>query len=419
MDFREYVPVGNVMSWNNGVLYITDPTNNFIYTSVEGRPLDFVVNVINTLPVSSPIAPPYDPYGNNLIPPGPYFVQLGGGDATTTAYSVGVGGITTLAPLSSGGIIVGAAGAIFSVTQNMTPNAPTTFGEYQYVRTFLFNANCLSDRALINSIGDTRFIDITGIRSFNAVESYQTEGRNSPFSATIQSIFGPDANTINQDPLYASSILYNNYELYSVMTILGPAIAKYDTINSCWVSFDLQQVPGKRIKKFVALQINVLALFCITEDDKCYQLYASLTETSAGSFRTVGVTSNLLYANYNIKMNNPENEVKLMETRVIVNKVTETCNVSLTPFVDNRVGQDGKITKTVNYQEPAIIYEDPTMLPDVNTQLSNILFPTPRIRQGWKVFGVISWTEGTITQFSMSLENLTPMNPPTSQLVVT
>jgi len=50
-------------------------------------------------------------------------------------------------------------------------------------------------------------------------------------------------------------------------------------------------------------------------------------------------------------------------------------------------------------------------LPDIGTQLTNILFSFPNCQQGWKVFCLISWTGGVLTQFSYELEDLTPMNP--------
>lgn len=394
-DQREYVPIGNCMTWDNGVLYITSQDLNFIYPSVSGRPLDFVRNVTNALPQ------------------GPGYILTGGGDATTTSYSVGVGGISCIRPLSSGGIFVSASGANFAVTQNTTPNAPTEFGEYTFIRTFLFSAFCLSDRAIIDSIGDTRFIDLSGIRSFNAVEQVQNEGRNSVFSNTIQGAI----NGIIQDATVCSATYFDNYELYSVMTIFGAAIIKYDTVNMCWVSFDIQQVPGKRIKQFAPLQINVLALFAITEDDKVFQLYASPTQFDTGVVRSVGVCSNILYANIDIKMNNPKMEVKLNSVRIILNKLTEDSNITMSAFCNNRL-VSGPSTKLITYEAPAATYVDPYVLPDVNTQLSNVMFNTPSVKQGWKVFVQLSWTGGVITQYSMELDNLTPQNPLNSQTLI-
>ena len=416
MDYREYVPIGNCMAWSNGQLFVVDPTLSFIYESVEGRPLDFVINVVNTLPTSSVNPPPYVPQGIT-IPAGPYYTQLPGGNAQTTAYSVGVGGISCIRPITTGGIFVSASGANFSVIQNMTPNAPTVFGQYTFIRTFLFSAFCLSDRAIIDTLGDTRFIDLGGIRSFNAVASLQNEGRNSVFSNTIQAAFGISPSAIIQDATNVAAVLYDNYEIYSVSTIFGAAYAKFDTVNGVWVSFDIQQTPGKRIKQFAALQINVLALFGITEDDNVYQLYASPTEEDIGVFRTVGVCSTMLYANYNIKMNNPSMEIKPQKVRVILNKITEDCSITLSTFVDNRI-VDGPTSKSITYEEPITTVSDIYTLPDVNTQLSNVLFPTPDVEQGWKTFGVISWTDGVITQYSFELENLTPQNPLNSQGLV-
>jgi hypothetical protein len=416
MDYREYVPIGNCMAWSNGQLFVVDPTFNFIYQSVIGRPLDFVVNVTNALPNSSATRPPYIPPGVT-IPSGPYFTQLPGGPASTTSYSVGVGGISCIRPMTTGGIFVSASGANFNVSQNQTPNAPTTFGQYTFNRVFLFNAFCLSDRAILDTLGDTRFIDLGGIRSFNAIASFQNEGRNSVFSNSIQAVFGISPNAIIQDPANVACVLYDNYELYSVETIFGAAIAKFDTVNGVWTSFDIEQTPGKRIKQFAALQINVLALFGITEDDKVYQFYASATEEDTGLFRTVGICSTLLYANYDIKMNNPNSEIKPQKLRIIMNKITENCEVTASVYVNNCITA-GPTTKKITYQSPAITIDDEYTLPDVNTQLTNVLFPLPNVNQGWKTFGVISWTDGVITQYSMELENLTPQNPLSSQGLV-
>jgi len=216
-DSREYVPIGNAMAFVNGILYIAGQDSISIYRSVSGRPLDFVVNV-NT-------------DGSR------------GGDATTTSYSVGVGGITCLRAMSNNTLFVAASNANFSVAQNTQPGAVTEFGEPTFIRTFLFNATCVDDRCIIDTLGDTRFIANSGIRSFNAVQQTQNEGRNEPFSATIQRAFrlSPNA-TLIQTPGSAAAILYDDYELYAVNTVFGAVIAVYDTLSACWSGCD-QQVP--------------------------------------------------------------------------------------------------------------------------------------------------------------------------------
>ena len=397
-DQREYVPVGNCMTWDDGILYVVSQDLQTIYRSVSGRSLDFVVNVVNTLPVASA------------------FKQVGGGDATTTSTSVGVGNISCIRNLSSGGIFVSASGANFSLIPNKTPGAVTVFGEYTFIRTFLFNAFCLSDRAIIDSQGDTKFIDLGGVRSFNAVEQLQNEGRNSPFSSQIQPIFsifksGKPIATIVQNGSISAAGYFDNYEVYGMQTLFGPALCKYDTVNSCWCSIDLEQLDSESPLQFVAMQIDVLALFAITTNNRLFQLYASTTKQDTGVFRSVGVCSNLLYANYNVKMNNPDKEVKLVNARLILNKITEDCTASCIPFINNRVYDEGAITKVITYEEPSKPYSDPYTLPDVDTQLTNILFPTPNAAQGWKAFCQFSWTGGVVTQYSMELTEMTPINP--------
>ena len=427
LDNREYVPVGNAMCWENGILYLVSQDYNYIYRSVSGRPLDFVVNVVNTLATNATNVTLVYPLASASLPSGqayttledfngvqiPPFTQIPGGDATTTSYSVGVGGITCLRPLSSGGIFVAAQSANFQVTLNTTPNAPTIFGEYTFIRTFLFNANCLSDRAIFDSNGDTRFIDLTGVRSFNAIEQLQNEGRNSSFTATIQGAFG----SLIQDPTAVAGILFNNYELYAVNTIFGPAIAKYDTINNCWTSFEIGQTGGKLVKILIKIELDVQAVYAITVDNQIYRLYAG-PNSAVAIVRTVGVCASILYANTNLKMNNPENEIKLLKCRVILNNITEDGTLSFTPYINNRVTKQGTTVKNVTFVEPANISNNITDLPDVNTQLNNILFPTPNNEQGWKLFGIFSWNVGSITQFMMENQDVQPDNSISSRGVV-
>jgi hypothetical protein len=428
MDNREYVPIGNSMTWDDGTLFITSQDTNFIYRSVSGRPLDFVVNVTNVLATNAaPVVLAYPTTTGiqelNGITIAPY-TQVAGGDAQSTSYSVGVGGITCLRQQSSGGIFVAASNANFNVSKNKTPGAPTLFGEYTFIRTFLFNANCLSDRAIFDTTGDTRFIDLTGVRSFNAVEQEQNEGRNSVFTNSISAAF----KGLIQDPNNVAGILYDNYELYAVQTIFGPAIAKYDTINNCWTSFEIMQTGGKLVKILAKIELAVQALFAVTQDDRVFQLYKGPILATA-TVRTVGVCSSVLYANTNLKMNNPENEIQLHKCRVVMNNIVAPLDpvtglpnltlpagsISFTPYINNRVTKEGPIPKTIFYEEPAVISSNNTDLPDVNTQLCNICFATPNCEQGWKLFGIFTWTGGSITQFMMQMEDIEPENSMSSR----
>ncbi len=393
-DQREYVPIGNCMAWTDGILYVVSQDFSQIYRSVSGRPLDFVVNVSNLL-VTTP------------------WKQVGGGDASTTAYSVGVGGITCIRPLSTGGIFVSASGANFAVTLDKSNVALKIFGEFTFDRAFLFASNCLSDRVIFDSVGDTRFIELTGIKSFNAIKQSTNEGNNSPFSATIHGAFGPDENPIIQDSAKAAAVLFNDYELYSVNTIFGPVIAKFDTLNNCWTSFDKQQTGGKAVKIFAKIELSILRVFAITEDDRLFTLYIG-PETTTPYFRTGGICFSVLYGGRGLKIANPRVELKMLRTRVILNKITKDCTCTFTPFADNRLGQS-PIQQKITYEVPNPVSSDPLALQDVNTQLSNLVYPTPDIKQAWKYFGTFSWSGGSFVQFSMEMDELTPNLPNTTE----
>ncbi len=328
IDKREYVPIGNAMAWVDGILYVTAPNFISILRSVSGRPLDFVVAVGID--------------GEKI------------GDAYATAYSVGVGGITALRQMSNGALFVAASNANFIVSKNMTQNAPTIFGEYTFIRTFLFNATCLSDRVIFDSLGDTRFVDLTGVRSFNAIQQEQNEGRNSAFTATIQAAFlqrtGNVFTSLIQDSTKSAAILYDNYELYAVQTIFGAAIAVYDTINQCWSSFDVEQTGGKKIKIFAKIELSIQRLYAITEDDRLYTLYIG-PGTNTCKLRPISACPSLVQSTDG-KPVTPKGEIKLTDVRCVFNRITENTVVMVTPYVNNRVA-DRTQNKVIQYIPPS------------------------------------------------------------------
>ena len=377
-DSREYVPIGNAMAWVDGKLYVTSKDFNSIYHSVSGRPLDFVVNV--------------NVDGSK------------GGDATTTSYSVGIGGISTLRATQDGSLFVGAGGSNFMVSKNMNPNAPTLFGEYTFVRKFLFEATCLNDRCIIDSLGDTRFIDLTGVRSFNAIEQVQNEGRNAPWTIQVASAF----KGIIQDT--AAAILYDNYELYAVTTTYGNVILVYDTINSCWSSFDTSQTNGKKIKQFAKIELGVLRLFAITEDDQLYTLYNDSTYSTA-QVVTPSATSR--------ETSNTNAEIKVSEFHCILNRMRQDTNISITFMINNRISTlQPTLSKTIKYSPPNSPYTGSVIIPDADSMLINMFFTAANCEQGWKTSVIIEWNGGSsLTQYSIVMNEQTPMNPLKTQVL--
>lgn len=386
-DNREYVPIGNAMAWVDGILHIVSQDYSRIYRSVEGRPLDFVVNI--------------DSDGER------------GGDATTSDHSVGVGGITCLRQMSTGGLFVAAGNANFVVTKNQNPGATKVWGEFTFIRTFLFNATCLSDRAIIDSLGDTRFIDLTGIRSFNAILQTQNEGRNSVFSLMIQSIFlNAQKENIVQAATSAAAILYDNYENYAVNTILGPAIAVYDTLTQSWVGFDLVQTGGSLVKMFAKIELNVQRLYGITSDDKLYTFYRGTTY--APLIRTLSFSPTVLKLGSDSIPPNWEHKQQM--TKCIFSDITENMTASVTPFVVGQPSRIGTITKTIPYQAPVNTYTGLGQLGDVNTNIRTENFPTLNCEQGSQSYNIITWTgQAELMGFSVDVNDIKPVNSLRSQ----
>lgn len=380
-DDREYVPIGNLMAYADGVLFVVSPDKSTIFRAVSGRPLDFVINVRSD--------------GDK------------GGNAWTTSYSVGTGNISALKGMPDGSLFVSAGNANFVLVKNTANNAPLMFGEFLFIRKYVCESTIISDRCIIDSAGDTRFIDLNGVRSFNAIQQFLNEGRNSPFTAAIQLAL----KDIVQD--VAAAILFDNYELYGINTIFGPAIAVYDTISNCWTSFDVSQTGGKKIKQFAKIELGVQRLYAVTEDDELYALYAS-PNYDIGNVMTSAISASMVQGADTIKLNNAKNEVKPVDFRLILNRIRQDSVVTLLPIVDNRVSSNipNGITKYITYVNPTNPYSGLIALPDIDTQLTNLYFPMPNCEQGWKASMLIAWTGGgSITQFSMSMKDETPLNP--------
>ena len=392
-DKREYVPIGTFMEIYNGVLFIVSADFNIIYRSVSGRPLDFVVNV--------------DLNGNK------------GGDATTTAYSVGIGGITALRTMPGNSLFVAAGGATaYSLTFNQTPNAPTLFGEYTFNRQVLFSSNCLTERGIVDipgpssnpNAGDSVFIDANGLRSFNAIQQQQNEGRNSIFSSTVQGLFKKVINstTINKTlgSGWVSAALFDNYAIFSANTIYGNTLIIYDTINGVYESIDTQQLGNHAVKQFASITVSTLALYAITDDDKVYQLYADESNFDSALIRLGAVCTQ-----------DPKREIKIISVRAILSNITADCSVTCTIFTNNRL--DSSATTSIKYAAPVNVYAGQPIGDDVGTQTTSVMFSFPNAAQGWKAFAVLQWTAGaSLTSTLITTEELTPMQPLLAQAVV-
>lgn len=390
-DDREYVPVGTYMSWYNGILFIVDPTYTYIYRSVSGRPLDFVVAV--------------DENGQKA------------GDAAYTSYSVGVAGITAMAAVGQSLFVAAGGASTYLITVNQTPNAPQIFGEYLFNRQVLFNANCVTEQGIITISGglnntgspDTLFIDANGLRSFNAVETLQNEGRNSVFSATIQSLFQGITQTAVQNGLsspvgWCSAINFNDYAIFSVNTIYGYVLVIYDTINNVFQAIDKVQLGNHAVKQFASINVTELSLWAITDDDRVVNLYAG-EEFDQPWVRFGAVASQ-----------DPKKELKVVDFRAIFENITEDITVTAYLFTNNRFNK--KRTFTLKYVKPVTTYDGESVGPDVGTQTNSIRFPFPESTTGWKSFIVLTWNTGaSLNSVSIDTSDSTPVQPIATQQV--
>ena len=384
-DSREYVPVGTYMEWFNGILFIVDQQFNYIYRSVSGRPLDFMVNIDSS----------GDP----------------GGRANTTSYSVGVGGITAIRATPGNSLFVAAGGSSnYEITLDQSNVAVKIFGEWTFNRQFLFNANCVTDRGIIDVLGDTVFIASTGLRSFNAIKQQKNEGRNSVFSANVQSLFNSIVQSskinANSPDGWCSAINYDDYAIFSVNTTLGYVLVIYDTLNNCFVSLDVDQVGNHGVKQFAAIATSNIALYAITDDDRVVQLFADTANTDTATVRLAAMCNQ-----------NPEVELKVTSVRAILTNITEDCEITCSLFVNNRFDQSA--TTKLRYTPPIKTYTGASVGIDVGTQTNSVLFSFPNVAQGWKVFPVFSWTGGaSLTSVSVETSDYAPMQPLRTQSII-
>jgi hypothetical protein len=301
------------------------------YSSVSGRPLDFVVNV--------------DVNGNK------------GGDATTTSYAVGFNTINLLFPLSSGELLAATSKTCSPIEFDYNN---TIFAEPKFLNRKPFSAGVVNQFSFIDILGDYGFIDFDGIRSFNAVNALQNEGRNSIFSKMINSRL-----VVKQSSNNCCAAVFDNYSFFSLETIYGFNVAVYDNTNEQWISFDDfgLELP---IKQFaIADQSSNPTLYGITESG-VYRLYSSSSYLSA-SVELRGITSG-----------KARTECRMTKLRGVFSGGTTAGRAVATEVLN------GVVSKVVTER----MTED---------QIDNIVFQFQKAGsgQGWKVKPKLSWNEGS------------------------
>jgi len=361
---REYVPIGKQMLYSNGILYVISADINGRYTqinrSVSGRPLDFMVNITAT--------------GDKLL------AESDGG-ARSVSYRVDYDEITALSAVTTtdGSFLVTTKRNSYLVTPNF---GVTLFGEPTFRNAYLFSTGAINNFSVVDILGDTALIDFTGVRSFNAVSSIRFEGRNSPFSAKLSTLFSNIVQSSNN-----AAISFDNYALFSMDTIFGPAVIVYDTLRSSFVgidSFTNLGVDGSnypaRIKQFAETKTTLgRRLFFITTSNKLFEYYA-------------GETADCTVFTREFCSQDPNIELKPTGAYCIFTDSRENGQVTIKLFVD-RIFQ---YTTTEDVEKNLSEVVPPTLVTPpfgVYTQdnVDNVDFNFLQVKQGWKFMTAISW----------------------------
>lgn len=341
---REYIPIGKQMYYSGeGVLYIVSPDGGFIYRSVTGRPLDFVVAIDNT--------------GNKA------------GDAVVTSHSVDFGAITCIRGLNTdqSAIFVSTAYRSYMVIPDF---ADTLFGEPKFSNVPLFATGALNQFSFIELLGDSAFISFSGMRSFNAVLQLKNEGKNAPFSAQISTFV---ADITQETPCAINS---DDYALFFVKTIHGDCILVFDTLKAQWVAIDkLAGISG--IKQFAEMKIlGTRKLFFITP--------AGLYEYYGGStFEEVG-----FYLG-DFASGDAEVQHKPLNLNLIFSEPIEFGAVSVKAFTDRLIGKT-----YYRYLDNVETLAEPLEFPfgsQSEDRLKICKFDLGRERAGFKLGCYLSW----------------------------
>lgn len=354
---REYVPVGKNMVMAGSKLYLTDGKQ--IFQSVSGRPLDFMVVI--------------DMEGNALP------LEADGG-ASNVSHRVFYEEITCLGKLSTDGedgYYAGGLGNSFIVTPDFTE---TVYGEPKRFRNkFVTNSGAKNQDSFLGDVnGDSVFVDLNGVRSFNSILQFKNAGKNSPFSLLISNLFGKD---VNQTITACGQT--NNYSCYAVNTTYGLAVLWFDELRNVWDSIDLwsaAEVNGS-IRQFAEITTSngERRFFFLTSTGYLYEYFGSTEIAECQVY--IGDWSS----------GDPKTELKLSLAKCIFEQPETTGTVSATLFVDNK--QQLTISKAVSksYDPPSTGITSLPFGDSSKDSVDNLTFDFGRTLSGYKIGVLLKW----------------------------
>lgn len=366
IENREYVPVGLDMLIADGILWIVSPDRTRLYRSLTNRPLDFVVSV--------------DADGSKA----PNAVN---GDALVSSFFITYSSIISLIPFNGTSFIVG-TDSPYSYVVNID-RSQLTWAEPRFSKEDLFNAAPINSYSYRDNLGDSVFITVNGIRSFNTTRQLMIESKNDIFTSKIHSYF----ENILQDQ-NSCIIEFNNYLLFSVNTIYGSLLAVYDQTLKQWSSFIRL---SSKIKQFASLLPLYNRLYAITSDDRIIELFSS---------------ANPMRGFVKIKRFAPDDcsiQHKLSSYRLVIEDQLQDGTVLVTAYVDNKRAESKQ--QVLLAGNPSSIYSNDFPVTEDIEGIENKLFKfSNNPKTGYKIGYNIEWTGGGKLHAGLHLSEIsTPM----------
>jgi len=353
-DTQEYVPIGRQMVLAGGILYIVSPDGTELYRSVSGRPLDFVIAV--------------DQNGNKLTDN----III---EASRLSYKVAIEEIVCVGETNTND------GSFYVSTAKNSYLLTPDFSRLVYGEPARFNRASIGDSGALNQfsflgdiLGDSAFIDQTGIRSFNSIYQTKFRGENAPMSANIFRLF----EGVVQDSGNLAVAFVDNYAFFACNTIYGYVVLVYDTLTKQYVSYDKSDLftENQAIKQFSVLNVNNrYRLFFSTSDNKLYEAYAG-TSTE---------TCELYIGDWALIQEDRAVQILPNSARIVLVNTQSDGTLYLTDYVDGQAGitQTQEITAHANSES---LQTRPLSFPfgsATGNFTDNVIFDLQGTNHGW------------------------------------
>lgn len=375
---REYVPIGTLMMYLDGVLYIT--RGNIVMRSVSGRPLDFMINI--------------DQDGNKLA------TEAQGG-ALSMSFAIDFDVITSILPIGSGQFTIATALRLYGMQVDFTR---PIFAEPQFSKIFNLEVGTVNQFSSTDLNGDAGIIDFDGVKSYNAVKQLKTEGNNDPLSKIIHLYLEGITQTT------VAAIVFNNYNYFSLTTSLGKCVAVYDNLNNVWAGFDITNATTGGIKLFAeSVSSSARNLVAATSDDKIFWMYSSnerenaivkLRSLVAGDYSAYGtfVPAGLM-----------------VEHKPIRFRAGLYCGLlsgTITAVLDVDGKRSNHQTKNIDGVVQGVLYPVfPPVYGSNSSALNNITFPTGDSKAGYKVTPTLRWdSDAKLARCELETTNISKDN---------